>query len=103
MKKIAEMPKLTIAVLKGYALGGGLELALSCDVRVATEDVEIGFPELSRGLVPAWSGSQRLAKLLGVSQAAFMVLTSERIKGRRAYEIGLVNKVVESGDPTSSL
>ncbi len=99
MKKIAEMPKLTVAVLKGYALGGGLELALSCDVRVATEDVEIGFPELSRGLVPAWSGSQRLAKLLGVSQAAFLILTSERVKGRRGYEIGLVNKVVESGDP----
>ncbi|MDE1857665.1 MAG: 3-hydroxyacyl-CoA dehydrogenase/enoyl-CoA hydratase family protein [Thaumarchaeota archaeon] len=99
MKKIAEMPKLTIAVLKGYALGGGLELALSCDVRVATEDVEIGFPELSRGLVPAWSGSQRLAKLLGVSHAAFMILTSERIRGKRAYEIGLVNRVVESGDP----
>jgi enoyl-CoA hydratase/3-hydroxyacyl-CoA dehydrogenase len=94
MKKIAEMPKITIAVLKGYALGGGLELALACDVRVATEDVELGFPELNRGLVPAWSGSQRLPRLLGVSQASFMILTSERIKGRRAYDIGLVNRLV---------
>jgi enoyl-CoA hydratase / 3-hydroxyacyl-CoA dehydrogenase len=95
MRRLSEMPKITIAVLKGHALGGGLELALSCDVRVATEDVEIGFPELTRGLVPAWSGSQRLPKLLGISQASFMILTSERIKGRRAYEIGLVNRLVQ--------
>lgn len=95
MRRLSEMPKITIAVLKGYALGGGLELALSCDVRVATEDVEIGFPELGRGLVPAWSGSQRLPKLLGISQASYMILTSERIKGKRAYEIGLVNRLVQ--------
>ncbi|MDE1854081.1 MAG: 3-hydroxyacyl-CoA dehydrogenase/enoyl-CoA hydratase family protein [Thaumarchaeota archaeon] len=99
MRKLSEMPKLTIAVLKGYALGGGLELALSCDIRVATDNVEIGFPELTRGLVPAWSGSQRLPKLLGVSQASFLILTSERINGRRAYELGLVNRLVPSGDP----
>lgn len=98
MRRLSEMPKLTIAVLKGYALGGGLELALSCDIRIATEDVEIGFPELTRGLVPAWSGSQRLPKLLGISQASFLILASERIKGRRAYEIGLVNRLVTSGD-----
>jgi enoyl-CoA hydratase / 3-hydroxyacyl-CoA dehydrogenase len=95
MRRLAEMPKITIAVLKGYTLGGGLELALSCDVRVATEDVEVGFPELSRGLVPAWSGSQRLPKLLGLSQASFMILTSERINGKRAYEIGVVNRLVQ--------
>lgn len=99
MRKISEMPKITIAVLKGYALGGGLELALSCDVRVATEDAEVGFPELNRGLVPAWSGSQRLTKLLGISQASFMILTSERVTGKRAYEIGLVNRLVKAEDP----
>ncbi|HKT21198.1 MAG TPA: enoyl-CoA hydratase-related protein, partial [Nitrososphaerales archaeon] len=71
---------------------------LSCDVRLATEEVEVGFPELSRGLVPAWSGSQRLPRLLGLSQASFMILTSERIRGKRAYEIGLVNRLVTSGD-----
>ncbi|MDG6990297.1 MAG: enoyl-CoA hydratase/isomerase family protein [Nitrososphaerota archaeon] len=102
LRRVSEMPKLTIAVLKGYALGGGLELALSCDVRVATEDVEIGFPELTRGLVPAWSGSQRLPKLLGISQASLLILTSERVKGRRAYEIGLVNRLVTTGDPDES-
>lgn len=98
MRRLSEMPKITVAVLKGYALGGGLELALSCDVRLATEEVEVGFPELSRGLVPAWSGSQRLPRLLGLSQASFMILTSERIRGKRAYEIGLVNRLVTSGD-----
>ena len=98
-RRLAEMPKLTIALLKGYALGGGLELALSCDLRLATEDVEIGFPELGIGLVPAWSGTQRLPKLLGVSKASALILPSERIKGRRAFEIGLVNRLVSSGDP----
>jgi enoyl-CoA hydratase / 3-hydroxyacyl-CoA dehydrogenase len=99
MRKVSEIPKLTIAVLRGYALGGGLELALACDLRLATEDVEIGFPELTRGLVPAWSGSQRLPQLLGLSRANSLILTSERIKGKRAYEIGLVNQILPPGDP----
>ena len=99
MRRLTEMPKLTMAVLKGYVLGGGLELALSCDLRVATEDVEIGFPELGIGLVPAWSGSQRLPKLLGISKASALILTSERIKGRRAFEIGLVNRLLPAGNP----
>jgi enoyl-CoA hydratase/3-hydroxyacyl-CoA dehydrogenase len=98
LKKFAELPKLTIAVLKGYALGGGLELALCCDLRVATEEVEIWFPEVTRGLVPAWSGSQRLPRLVGLSQASSMILTSERIKGRKAFEMGLVSRLVPSGD-----
>ena len=99
MKRLTEIPKLTIAVLKGYALGGGLELALSCDLRVATEDVELRFPELTRGLVPAWSGSQRLPKLVGLSRASSMILTSESVKGKRAYEIGLVSQILPAGDP----
>lgn len=98
MRRIAEMPKLTVAVLKRYALGGGLELALACDVRIGTEESELGFPELSRGLVPAWSGSQRLPKLLGVSQASFLILSGERVRGKRAYEVGLVNHLT-SEDP----
>lgn len=99
MKSISDMPKLTIAVMKGYTLGGGLELALSCDLRLATEDVEIGFPEVTRGLVPAWSGSQRLTRLVGVSQASSLILTSERISGKRGFEIGLVNRLLSSDDP----
>lgn len=99
LRKLSEMPKLTIACLKGYALGGGLELALACDLRIATEDVEIGFPELTRGLVPAWSGSQRLPQLLGLSRANSLILTSERMKGKRAFEIGLVNQIVSATEP----
>ncbi len=99
MRRLAEIPKLTVAVLKGYALGGGLEMALSCDLRLATEDVEVGFPELTRGLVPAWSGSQRLPQLLGLSRASALVLTSERFKGKKAVEIGLASQLVPAGDP----
>jgi len=99
LRRFGEMPKLTIAVLKGYTLGGGLELAIACDLRLATEDVEIGFPELARGLVPAWSGSQRLPQLLGLSRANSLILTSERIDGKRAYEIGLVNRLLPQADP----
>ena len=98
-RKLGEIPKLTIAVLKDYALGGGLELALACDLRVSTEDVEIGFPELGRGLVPAWSGSQRLPQLLGLSRANSLILTSEKMNGKRAFEIGLADRVLPAGDP----
>jgi enoyl-CoA hydratase/3-hydroxyacyl-CoA dehydrogenase len=99
MKRLTELPKLTMAVLKGYALGGGLELALSCDLRLATEDVELRFPELTRGLVPAWSGTQRLPRLVGLSRASSLILTSESVKGSRGYEIGLVNRMLAAGDP----
>jgi enoyl-CoA hydratase/3-hydroxyacyl-CoA dehydrogenase len=98
-RRLTEIPKLTIAVLKGYALGGGLELALSCDLRVATEGVELGFTEVGIGLVPIWSGSQRLPRMIGTSLASSMILTSERIKGKRASEIGIVHKLVDSGNP----
>ena len=99
MRRLTEIPKLTIAVLKGYALGGALEMALSCDLRLATEEVEVGFPELTRGLVPAWSGSQRLPQLLGLSRASALVLTSERFRGKRAAEIGLASQLIPAGDP----
>jgi enoyl-CoA hydratase/3-hydroxyacyl-CoA dehydrogenase len=99
MSELKELPQLTIAVLKGYALGGGLELALSCDLRVSTKDAELGFPELTRGLVPAWSGTQRLPRLIGISRAKSMILTSERISGKEAFDLGLVSRIVMEGDP----
>ena len=99
LRRLSEIPKLTIAVLKGYALGGGLELAMSCYLSVATEDAELRFPELTRGLVPAWSGTQRLPRLVGLSRASAMILACESVKGRRAYEIGLVNQILPAGDP----
>ncbi|MGD0476967.1 MAG: 3-hydroxyacyl-CoA dehydrogenase NAD-binding domain-containing protein [Nitrososphaerales archaeon] len=98
-KRIAEFPKLTVAVIKGYALGGGLELAMSCDLRLATEDAKLGLPEVTLGLVPGWSGTQKMARLIGLSRASALVLTGERISGKQAYEFGLVNKLVPAGDP----
>jgi enoyl-CoA hydratase/3-hydroxyacyl-CoA dehydrogenase len=91
LRKLTEIPKLTIAAIKGYALGGGLELALACDLRVAAEDAVLGFPELTLGLVPGWGGTQRLAKLVGISRANQLILAAERLTGKQAYEWGLVN------------
>jgi enoyl-CoA hydratase/3-hydroxyacyl-CoA dehydrogenase len=99
MRRLTELPKLTIAVMKGYALGGGLELAASCDIRLATEDVQMGFPEVTRGIVPGWSGTQRIPRLIGLTQAASLVLTSERISGPKAVQIGLATKLIPPGDP----
>lgn len=92
-RMLSEIPKITIAEMKGYALGGGFELALGCDIRVGTEDVTIGFPELKRGLVPGWGGSQRLSKLIGMSRALHYILTAEYFSGKDAHEMGLVSKL----------
>jgi enoyl-CoA hydratase/3-hydroxyacyl-CoA dehydrogenase len=98
-RRITEFPKLTVAVIKGYALGGGLELAMSCDLRLATEDAKLGLPEVTLGLVPGWSGTQKLARLIGLSRASALVLTGDRISGKQAHEIGLVNRLIPTGDP----
>jgi enoyl-CoA hydratase/3-hydroxyacyl-CoA dehydrogenase len=95
---LSEIPKLTIAVMKGFALGGALELSLACDVRIASPDVKIGFPEVTLGLVPGWGGSQRLVRIIGYARALEFTLSGERISGKEAYEIGLVNKVVDNPD-----
>ncbi|MEM0075055.1 MAG: 3-hydroxyacyl-CoA dehydrogenase NAD-binding domain-containing protein [Conexivisphaerales archaeon] len=97
-KRFAEFPKLTIAAVKGYALGGGLELAMACDLRVVSEDCRIGLPEVTRALVPGWSGTQRIVKLIGLSKASEIVLTGQMITGRRAYEIGLANYVMQQSE-----
>lgn len=94
---LSEIPKLTMVVMKGYALGGGLEMSLACDLRIATEDVKIGFPEVTRGLVPGWGGSQRLARVIGLGRAMELTLTGKRITGKEAYDLGLVNRI--SNDP----
>ncbi|MVT13079.1 MAG: 3-hydroxyacyl-CoA dehydrogenase [Euryarchaeota archaeon] len=95
---LSEMPKLTIAVMKGYALGGGFELALACDLRVGTEDVQVGFPEVTIGLVPAWGGSQKLARVVGLGRAMELIMTGQRIQGKDAYSIGLINRLVKDPD-----
>lgn len=92
-RMLSEIPKITIAEMKGYALGGGFELSLGCDLRVSTDSTQMGFPELKRGLVPGWGGSQRLSKLIGMSRALHYILTTEYMTGKEAYDLGLVSKL----------
>jgi enoyl-CoA hydratase/3-hydroxyacyl-CoA dehydrogenase len=98
-KRLTEFPKLTIAVMKGSAIGGGLELALSCDLRIGTEDVKMGFTEVTLGIVPGWSGTQRLTKLIGLSRASQLILTGNKISGREALALGILFTVAPQGDP----
>ena len=90
---LSEIPKITIAEMKGYTLGGGFELSIWCDLRVITPDCTFGFPEVTLGLIPGWGGSQRLRKLLGVSRAMQIILTGERLDGKLAMETGLAWKM----------
>ncbi len=92
---IGRMNKIFIAEMKGYVLGGGFELSLACDIRVASPNVIIGFPETSLGLIPGYGGSQRLPNLIGLSRAMDMILSSERINAQKAYEYGIVTRIFE--------
>ncbi len=91
---IENSPKVFIAAVNGYALGGGCELALSCDFIVASENAVFGQPEVSLGIMPGWGATQRLAKKVGINWAKYMILMGERIDARLAFQIGLVQKVV---------
>lgn len=93
-----QLRKPTIALIDGYALGGGSELALSCDIRVATNRSMFGTPEINLGLIPGGGGTQRLTWLVGYGKAMEMVMGGEMIDGVEAYRIGLVNHIVEPDD-----
>lgn len=97
VERIADLAFPTIAAIEGYAIGGGLELALACDIRIASEDSRFGLPEVGVGIIPGWGGTQRLPRLVGPGFAREMILTGGRIDSKRALEIGLVNRVVENG------
>lgn len=83
-----------IAAINGEALGAGLELALSCDIRVSSENARFGFPETSYGLIPGGGGTQRLPRIVGRGKATEMILIAEPIDAREAYRIGLISKIV---------
>lgn len=87
-----------IAALNGYTLGGGLEIALACDLRVAAENVQLGLPEVSVGLYPGWGGTQRLARLVGVGNAKYLVFTGKRIPVSEAKQLGIVYEIVPEGE-----
>jgi enoyl-CoA hydratase/carnithine racemase len=87
--------KILICAMHGYALGGGLQLALACDIRIATEDCKLGLPATKEGIVPGL-GTFRLPRYIGLGRAKWMALSGENIDGRRAYEIGLIDHLVKS-------
>ena len=94
----AECRKPVIAAVNGYALGGGLELALACDVRVASENAQMGLPEVSLAVIPGFGGTQRLPRLVGPGLAKELIFTGRRVKADEALRIGLVNRVVPQGE-----
>ena len=94
ISRIDNSSKVVIAMINGYALGGGLEIALGCDLRVASTNARLGFPEVRLGLFPAWGGTQRLARLVGRGIAKELIFTGRQITAEEALQLGIVNRVV---------
>jgi enoyl-CoA hydratase/carnithine racemase len=95
---VARIPQPTIAAVTGYALGGGCELALCCDLRFAADDAKLGQPEILLGIIPGAGGTQRLPRLIGVSRAKDLILTGRQVDAAAALDIGLVNRVLPSDE-----
>lgn len=93
--QIEHMPQIVIAAVNGYALGGGCELSMACDLRIASDKAKFGQPEVNLGILPGFAGTQRLPRLVGKGIAKELIFTTDMIDAQRAYEIGLANKVVK--------
>lgn len=93
--RLENLPQITIAAINGYALGGGCELSLACDMRVCATDSQLGQPEILLGVIPGAGGTQRLPRLIGVGRAKELIYTGRFVAAEEALQIGLVNEVVE--------
>jgi 3-hydroxypropionyl-coenzyme A dehydratase len=94
LNKIEKLEKPVIAAINGFALGGGCELALVCDIRLCSTNAKIGQPEVTIGIPPGWGGTQRLLRLIGPAKAKELIFTGKMINGEEAYKIGLVNEII---------
>lgn len=94
--RIESLSKPVIAAINGYALGGGLELALACDMRFASKSVKLGLPEITLGILPGFGGTQRLARLIGKGKANMLMMSGDPVNAEEALHLGLVDKVFES-------
>ncbi|HEX8458599.1 MAG TPA: enoyl-CoA hydratase/isomerase family protein [Pyrinomonadaceae bacterium] len=95
MQKIADAPHATIAAVNGYCMGGGLDLALACDLRIASPNATFAHPGARLGIITGWGGTQRLPRLVGQARALEMFTTARRLSAAEAFEIGLVNRICE--------
>ena len=99
LEALAAIPRVTIAAIAGFALGGGCELAMACDLRLAADNAKLGQPEILLGIIPGGGGTQRLARLVGPSRAKDIIMSGRQVTAEEALRIGLVNRVV----PAASL
>ena len=93
LNKIENIEKPVIAAINGYALGGGCELALACDIRFASSNAQLGQPEVTIGICPGWGGTQRLLRIIGPARAKDLIFTGRKIKAEEALSMGLINKI----------
>ena len=100
--RLSDLRQPTIAVINGYALGGGMEVALSTDIRIGFEKTVVGFPEVGLGIIPGFAGTQRMSRLIGTSRAKELIFTARTVKGQEAYDLGILNKLVPAEELLSS-
>ena len=97
-RDLEAIPKVTIAAINGFALGGGLEIALACDFRFAAQDARLGLPEIRLGIIPGSGGTQRLPHLVGLAKARDLIFTGRQVPAGEALDIGLVDRVAPAAD-----